>query len=68
MISYGPKTEEFVNLIGNKGYTINPENLKKDTFQKLFEDLEKNYAFLQANMIERYKTIRADLITKLRLL
>ncbi len=68
MISYGPKTEEFVNLIGNKWYTINPENLTKDAFQKLLEDLEKNYDSLHANMLERYKTIRADLITKLRML
>jgi polysaccharide pyruvyl transferase WcaK-like protein len=68
MISYGPKTDELTSLIDNKSYTIAPENLNLLTFQNLWEDLESHYDIHKANMAERYKTIRADLVTKLRTL
>lgn len=68
MISYGPKTEEFIGLVGNKWYTISPEQVTLAEFQKIWEDLEQHYGFLHENMLERYKTIRAELITKLRTL
>lgn len=68
MISYGPKTDEFVNLIDIKGYSLAPHELSFDTFQKLWQELEKHYDFLKANSIERRETIRADLIKKLRTL
>ena len=68
MISYGSKTDEMVNLIDNKSYTLKPENLTLPLFQNLWEDLESHYDVHKASMLERYKTIRADLITKLRTL
>lgn len=68
MISYGPKTDEFSNLIDNKGYTIPPHEVSLDAFKKLWEDLENHYESRKANSIERHNTIRADLIKKLRTL
>lgn len=68
MISYGPKTDEFVSLIDNKSYTLPPHELSLDSFKKLWEELEKHYEFLKSNSQERHKTIRADLINKLRTL
>lgn len=68
MISYGPKTDEFVNLIDNKSYSLPPHELSFESFQKLWEDFEKHYDFLKKNSIERHRTIRADLINKLRTL
>ncbi len=68
MISYGPKTDEFSNLVDNKWYTIAPHELSMDIFRKLWDDLEKHYDFLRATSIERRETIRADLIKKLRTL
>lgn len=68
MISYGQKTEEMIGLIDNAGYTISPEKVSLETFAKLWEDLELHHDILRAKMLERYTTIRADLITKLRTL
>jgi polysaccharide pyruvyl transferase WcaK-like protein len=68
MISYGPKTDEFINLIDNKSYSMQSYELSLESFTKMWEDLESHYAFLKANAIERHTTIRADLIKKLRTL
>jgi polysaccharide pyruvyl transferase WcaK-like protein len=68
MISYGPKTDEIGHLIDNKGYTMTPETLTLESFVKLWEDMERYHESRQANMLERYKTIRAELVTKLRTL
>jgi polysaccharide pyruvyl transferase WcaK-like protein len=68
MISYGPKTDEFSNLIDNKWYTLPPHDLTLDGFVKLWEDLERNYTSRQANAMERHKTIRSELVRKLKTL
>jgi polysaccharide pyruvyl transferase WcaK-like protein len=68
MISYGPKTDEITNLIDNKGYTTTPEDLTLQSFKTLWEDLEAHHESRKANMLERYKTIRSELVTKLRTL
>ena len=68
MISYGPKTDEITNLIDNIWYTMKPEGVTVESFAKLWEDLEAHYESRRANMLERYQTIRADLVSKLRTL
>lgn len=68
MISYGPKTDEFTNMVDNKGYTISPYDLTLDSCMKLFDDLMAHYDSRKANSLERYGTIRANLIKKLRTL
>ncbi len=68
MISYGPKTDEFVNLVDVKGYSLPPHEFTFEVFQKLWQELENHYGFLKANSIERRETIRADLVKKLRTL
>lgn len=66
MISYGAKTEELVNLIDNVSYTITPEKVTLATFTELWKSLEDTYDYRKSTMLERYKIIRADLVTKLR--
>lgn len=68
MVSYGPKTDEFVNLVDMKWYSLPPHELSLESFVKLWEDLEKHYEFMKSTAIERRETIRADLIKKLRTL
>ena len=61
MVSYGPKTEELMNFLDNKGYTIHPEDLSLETFSKMWEDLERLYDSLEKNMTERYTTIHEEI-------
>lgn len=68
MISYWPKTEELMNLLDNTGYTIHPTDLTFELFQGMWEDMERVYDSRKANAIERYQTIREELIKKLRTL
>jgi polysaccharide pyruvyl transferase WcaK-like protein len=68
MVSYGPKTDEFVNLIDNKSYSLPPHELSLESFQKLWQELEKHYSFMKSTVEERRDTIRAELIKKLRTL
>lgn len=68
MISYGQKTDEMVGLIDNTGYTLRPEEVSLESFVKLWDDLDKHHDTLTAKMIERYTTIHADIIKKLRTL
>ena len=65
MVSYGPKTEELMNFLDNKGYTIPPEDLSVETFSKMWEDLERLYGSLEKNMTERYTTIHEETLQKL---
>ena len=68
MISYGPKTDELMNLLDNAGYVIRPEEFTLEKFVPLWEDLEHVYDSRKANSIERYNTIHAETIRKLRTL
>ncbi len=68
MISYGPKTDELMNLLDNTWYTIHPTDLTISWFQALWEDLERSYDSRKASTMERYTTIREELIRKLRTL
>ena len=68
MISYGPKTDELMNLLDNAGYVIRPEEFTLEKFIPLWEDLEHVYDSRKANSIERYNTIHAETIRKLRTL
>ena len=51
MISYGPKTDEFVNLVDVKGYSLPPHEFTFEIFQKLWQELENHYGFLKANLV-----------------
>lgn len=65
MISYGPKTDELIKLLGCDDFVIRPETLDMETFIKLWNDLENNYDSRKANLTMKHKQIREDLMTKL---
>lgn len=65
MISYGPKTDELIKLLGCDDFVIRPETLDMETFIKLWNELEANYDSRKENLVVKHKQIREDLMTKL---
>jgi polysaccharide pyruvyl transferase WcaK-like protein len=67
-ISYGPKTDELVNLLEAEHLTIKPTELSLDNFQNMWHNLERRYDEEQSRLKERNSYIKKELRTGLETL
>ncbi len=66
MVSYGPKTEELVNLLSIKELTLFLGDVSFDNFEKMWHTLEANYDTYATRMRDRHQKIRSDLMKMLQ--